>query len=414
MEAAEYPDHRIEFLPLLLLSDLFEPFFEFVVQVHRNEVGCLFVAVHKVHESLVACPLESHVLVEGPCYEIVDFCFKSQQVLGEIDGILLVLLLLSRRHDGFALFQNIWFHFLDYESDRCVDPVEHVIHQLELVEFFGFEHELASGALLVGQGFGLILDGLPEDNVDDLCFRLLLQEVVRIEFLFHQMAIDFLDVLEAGQLIEPLARFCLVELLRVLFQCSLEFGVILVQVYFSLPLRVLHVRRLQNVSLPLIAHDYVLRNGEFDQVLVHDLLLSVFANLLKNFACELAHVLLVYQFMENPQCSSGEVLLACILEIISIQVVKQLLQGEDEQSELLPLGAILLKELSGVTTLLLDLRFKHLSDEAFDPVLVNIVKLGRLILLITEPQNGGVRCDKHLGIGKPLLCLQKVEKIVQI
>lgn len=146
----------------------------------------------------------------------------------------------------------------------------------------------------------MILYSLSEDNVDDLGFRLLLQEIVCIEFLFHQMTIDFLNVLEAGQLVEPLVRFCLVEFLRVLFQRSLEFGIILVEVYFSLPLRVLHVSRLQNISLPLIAHDYVLRNGEFNQVLVDDFFFPIFANLLKNFTCELGHVLLVDQFMENP------------------------------------------------------------------------------------------------------------------
>ena len=146
----------------------------------------------------------------------------------------------------------------------------------------------------------MILYSLSEDNVDDLGFRLLLQEIVCIEFLFHQMTIDFLNVLEAGQLVEPLVRFCLVKFLRVLFQRSLEFGIILVEVYFSLPLRVLHVSRLQNISLPLIAHDYVLRNGEFNQVLVDDFFFPIFANLLKNFTCELGHVLLVDQFMENP------------------------------------------------------------------------------------------------------------------
>lgn len=168
VEAAEYPYHSIEFFALLLFGDLLEPFFEFIVQVHRNKVWGLFVTVHKVHESLVSRPLESHVLVERESYKIIDFCFESQELLRKIDRVLFVLLILGCGHDSFALFQNVWFHLHDNEFYRCVYPVEHVIHQLELVEFLRFKHELTTGALLVGQGFGLIFDCLSEHYVDDL------------------------------------------------------------------------------------------------------------------------------------------------------------------------------------------------------------------------------------------------------
>lgn len=136
METAEYSYNGVEFFSLLLFSDLFKAFFEFVVQVHGNKMWCLFVTVHKVHESLVSCPLESHVLVEGKGYKIINFLLECQQFFGEINRIVFVLLILSCSHDGFTLFQDVRFHFHNDELNRGVDPVEHVVHQLKLVEFF--------------------------------------------------------------------------------------------------------------------------------------------------------------------------------------------------------------------------------------------------------------------------------------
>ena len=64
MEAAEQSDDGIEFFALLLFSDLLESSFELIIKVECDKMWCLLIAIHKVHESLISCTLEPHVLVE--------------------------------------------------------------------------------------------------------------------------------------------------------------------------------------------------------------------------------------------------------------------------------------------------------------------------------------------------------------
>lgn len=64
MEAAEESDDCIKLLTLLFLSDLLEPSLQFVIKEECDKMRCLLIAIHKVHESLISCTLEPHVLIE--------------------------------------------------------------------------------------------------------------------------------------------------------------------------------------------------------------------------------------------------------------------------------------------------------------------------------------------------------------
>ena len=100
--------------------------------------------------------------------------FECKELFGEVNGILFVFLILGSCHDGFALLHDVGHHFVDDVFDGCVDSIEDIIHQFQLVKLLRFEHELAACTLLVRQWLSLVFDGLFEDDVNDSRLRLLL------------------------------------------------------------------------------------------------------------------------------------------------------------------------------------------------------------------------------------------------
>ena len=130
--------------------------------------------------------------------------FECEELIGEVNWILFIFLILGSRHDSFALLHDVGDHFVDDEFDGCVDSIEYIIHQFELIKLLRFKHELAACTLLVRQRLSLVFDGLFEHYVYDSRLRLLLKEEVGVVLLFKEMVCYFLDVLIATEFVKIL------------------------------------------------------------------------------------------------------------------------------------------------------------------------------------------------------------------
>ena len=186
------------------------------------------------------------------------------------------------------------------------------------------------------------------------------------------------------------------------------------KVDFTLPYRKVDLLVFQHADFALVTHDNVLLNGLFNEVLVNDFLLAILLDFAQDRPRELVKIQFEDLLVKYFEGGARQIGLASILQIVPVEIIEQLLESKDEQSELLPLLAILLEELSVVADFLFYGSFKDILDEAFDAVLEHFIELCRLILLVTQPQNCCVSLDEALRILHFLASAQMLKKLREI
>ena len=130
---------------------------------------------------------------------------------------------------------------------------------------------------------------------------MLLEIHVRICLFLLQVVVDLFNVLETLQRCKPNLRLLCEEFLASLLEVVFKLVVVTSQVFIADPVVITGALELLDLNFLIEPHENELLNGVANLVVVYQLALSVFANLINNGLSQLIHPFLVDQLPENLQ-----------------------------------------------------------------------------------------------------------------
>jgi hypothetical protein len=231
VQATEEPDdctedavHSVVCLPFQTLPQLH-------VGVLSHVSGRVDLLIHEVHESIVACLLEHHLVGETVGHHAVHFFFELQHLFYECDGIFDVFLVLD---DARSAFSNVRGHLVNHLVESCFVVSEHLEQELKLLQLAVFE-EVVDASFLFDDGLCHICNYFLDRDGHTLLLCGHIKPEVTIFLLLQEGLVGIVEVLEAVTRNVPLLSIGVEELLGQLEERRFELSLVVAEVCFSFP-----------------------------------------------------------------------------------------------------------------------------------------------------------------------------------